>query len=389
MQRKAWWAAGTLGALVLAGLVTAGIAVSSQAGSSNDDDQIKQKRTVTIVTPKGERGAYLGVRTSKDTESDQGGALVNEVIDDSPADQAGIEEGDVIVSFGGATVREPKALTEHIHKASPQDKVQVGILRDGKRQTVSVTLGERAHTTIVVPRHGQFIQVPLPDTEALEDHLKGLENLYVGPKGNAWMFRMGNRPKLGVELVETTPELREHLGGGRDRGVLVGKVMSGMPAEEAGLKVGDLIVSVDGDSVSDAGELVEALEDKDGKTVALEVVRDGKQMRLSVTLPAEEEDEEVSGPRADLQRAREELTTARLARLDALRELRQQVRQGLVETQRVQIEAEQAARAAQQDLLRQSRRAQREAMRADREAMRKVREQLRREMAKARGYALI
>jgi membrane-associated protease RseP (regulator of RpoE activity) len=388
MERKAWWAAGTLGALVLAGLVTAGIAVSSQAGSSNDDDQIKKKTTVTVVT-KGERGAYLGVRTSEDTESDQGGARVNEVMDDSPAEEAGIEEGDVIVSFGGATVRGPMALTEQIHKASPEDKVQVGIVRDGKRQTVAVTLGERAHTTIMVPRHGQYIQVPLPDTEALENHLKGLENFYVGPKGNAWVFRMGNRPKLGVELVETTPELREHLGGGRDRGVLVGKVMSEMPAEKAGLKVGDLIVSVDGDSVSDASELVEALEDKDGKTVALEVVRDGKQMRLSVTLPAEEEDEEVSGPRADLERAREELTAARLARLDALRELRQQVRQALVETQRVQIEAEHAARAAQQDIVRQSRQAQREAMRAEREAMRKAREELRREMVQARGYTLI
>ena len=43
----------------------------------------------------------------------------------------------------------------------------------------------------------------------------------------SWVFRWGSRPKLGVQLVATTPELREHLGGGRDRGVLVGKVMSG------------------------------------------------------------------------------------------------------------------------------------------------------------------
>ena len=50
---------------------------------------------------------------------------------------------------------------------------------------------------------------------------------------------------LGVSLTETTPDLREHLGADKDRGVLVSKVLSGMPAEDAGIEVGDLITQVD------------------------------------------------------------------------------------------------------------------------------------------------
>jgi predicted metalloprotease with PDZ domain len=355
--------------------VTAGIAVTSRAESdSKDKDKIRKQRTVTVVTPRAEKGAFLGVRTSEETESEDGGARVDEVVDDSPAEEAGIHEGDVIISFDGATVRGPMALTEHIHEASPDDKVKVGIVRNGKRETVEVKLGERSHT-IIVPGPEGIMKVPLPDTEALEDHLKGLENFYVGQPGKSWVFRWGSRPKLGVQLVETTPELREHLGGGADRGVLVGKVMSGKPAEQAGVKVGDLLVSVDGTRVSSAGELIEALEDKDGKSVDLELVRDGKAMHLRVTLPAAEEDDEISGPRAEaMQRAREELIAARMARRDALRQAHQQVREAQLE----QLEAQRAAREVQRDALRMSRERQRQTLR-----------QLREELVRARGGTLI
>jgi membrane-associated protease RseP (regulator of RpoE activity) len=375
MERKAWWAAGTIGALTLAGLVTAGIAVSARAGDDEDEHKIKdkRKRVVSVVVPKGERGAFLGVRTSEETEAEQGGARVDAVVDDSPAERAGLEEGDVIISFDGSPVTGPMGLTKRIHQASPKDKVEVGILRDGKRQTIDVTLGERSHT-IVVPRDGERIEVPLPDTEALEDHLKGLNIWTNGEgKGNTFFFRMGGRPKLGVHLVETTPELREHLGGSRDRGVLVGKVLSGRPADKAGVKVGDLIVSVDGDGVGDSGELVEALEDKDGETVNLEVIRDGRSLRLDVALPKPDEDEdEFSGPRAGLGRAERlqllaELDMARQARLEAMHGAREEMRAGMQGARRAQLEA----------------------ARAERQAMRDARQQLRRELVRARGLSVI
>ena len=74
------------------------------------------------------------------------------------------------------------------------------------------------------------------------------------------------RPVLGVELVEVTKELREPLGGSRDAGVLISKIVSGTPAERADLEVGDLIMFVAGDSVKNTRDLRRALRDKRGET---------------------------------------------------------------------------------------------------------------------------
>jgi len=118
-----------------------------------------------------------------------------------------------------------------------------------------------------------------------------------GP-GEGGFFGFG-RPVLGVQLVEPTPELREHLGGPPDAGVLISKVLEGMPAEEAGLRVGDLIVAVDRRDIEDTRDLIRALREHAGESVDIEIVRDGSTMRLSVALPEPEEDEhEFRGPRA-------------------------------------------------------------------------------------------
>ena len=91
-------------------------------------------------------------------------------------------------------------------------------------------------------------------------------------------------------MTETTPELREHLGGSRESGVLVSKVAAGTPAENAGIGVGDLIVNVGGDEISSIADLRRALATREGETFDVEVIRDGVPTRFSVTLPAVEED---------------------------------------------------------------------------------------------------
>ena len=98
-----------------------------------------------------------------------------------------------------------------------------------------------------------------------------------------------HRPLLGVQIVDTTPELREHLGGSADAGILVGKVMEGMPAEEAGLAVGDLIVAVNGESIGGTGNLRKALAENAGTTMTIDVIRDGRRLAISVFVPEPEE----------------------------------------------------------------------------------------------------
>ena len=104
-----------------------------------------------------------------------------------------------------------------------------------------------------------------------------------------------HRPLLGVQLVEPTAELREHLGSDGSSGVLVAKVIEETPAEEAGIEVGDLIVAVGGDEISDAGDLVRALRERSGEQFYIEVIRDGRSVSVGVALP---EKEDVDGPNA-------------------------------------------------------------------------------------------
>jgi membrane-associated protease RseP (regulator of RpoE activity) len=313
-----------LGFVVAAALGAGGWIGAARASDETEADAGKTNKNIrVVVTGEGDepqvyvsgdddhvsQGAYLGVSIAEDTKSPEGGARVESVVDDSPADKAGIERGDVIVGFGGAVIRGPARLTEQIHATKPGDRVDVKVVRkSGKTETVSVELGDRPKARMLWFGHDSDAPVPVPlpdiDLKGLEDlkDLEKLESLKLGPKSRHlryWSWR-GERPRLGVELVETTPELREHLGGGREAGVLVGKVLSNTPAQRSGVKVGDLIVSVDGTRVESADELIEALEDKEGKTIDLEVVRDRRTQRLQVAIPKQDEEDEdrPSGPRA-------------------------------------------------------------------------------------------
>ena len=91
----------------------------------------------------------------------------------------------------------------------------------------------------------------------------------------------GKRGVVGVSVVDLTPELREHLGGTKNSGVLVGSLENGGPAEKAGIRVGDLIVAVDGTDVDSAADLRKVLrEKKEGDAVRIDVLRGSKRQTI-------------------------------------------------------------------------------------------------------------
>jgi membrane-associated protease RseP (regulator of RpoE activity) len=270
--------------------------------------------------------AYMGVQLEEETDHPEGGARVSEVVHDSPAEKAGLQAGDIIVVFDGQTIRGPVGLTKQIHERKPGDTVRVDVLRDGKVKTLEIELADRfagrgLHGYALAPLGELEFVTPEMEKELQEKIERSLEHLEKVElrdffesrdceegqdcedlRNFNFQFSWGGRPQLGVQLIEATPELKQHLGSSDGTGVLVSKVMRGLPAEHAGVKVGDMIVRVAGDPVEDVSDLRRALGDRAGETFAIEVLRNGKSLDLDVTLPEADEDE-VSGPQALMLRA--------------------------------------------------------------------------------------
>jgi len=100
---------------------------------------------------------------------------------------------------------------------------------------------------------------------------------------------LGSRAFLGVSLMNLSPDLREHFGAPKDAGVMVESVADDSPAEKAGLRVGDIVLSVDGKDVKSSIDLRLALKDKkEGDSVRIDYLR-GK-ARQTVVASVKERD---------------------------------------------------------------------------------------------------
>lgn len=259
--------------------------------------------------------AYLGVRLEEEIAYDEGGARVTSVVPGSPASEAGLQVDDIIVEFEGGVIRGPAALSQRIDAREPGDTVNLRIVRSGKKRSLKVELGQRqsvAFAPFVATGDFKFFEgyeVPHVETELLEralataaGRLKAVmapDVSFVYPDGDYGLqgfLTTRSRPTLGIQLVETTADLRRHLGGDEDSGVLVSRVLRGTPADSAGIEVGDLILSIDGQEVANARELRHALVELAGQSFGIEAVRDGDSISLEVVLP--EVDPDADGPQA-------------------------------------------------------------------------------------------
>jgi S1-C subfamily serine protease len=92
-------------------------------------------------------------------------------------------------------------------------------------------------------------------------------------------------PLLGVSGLDVTPEVAEEFGLEAPRGALVDSVQDGTGADDAGMRPGDIIVSIDGEPLASMSELVaEVRRRQPGETLELGVVRDGERLTLEVIL---------------------------------------------------------------------------------------------------------
>jgi len=214
------------------------------------------------------KGAYLGVALQDlDRDDDETrGARVRSVFDDTPAAEAGIEAGDVIVFFAGEPVADAAALTAAVRAKAPGDAVALALRRDGKTKRLELTLGERA-PSIELGERGTW------DGKALPQHF--------------WLQQLGEGGggRLGVEVRDLEGPLASYFPGA-ERGALVLAVTEDSPAAAAGLEAGDVIVGLGGEPVATVAELREAVGELAGEEPGeLAYVRKGERRTARVEIP--------------------------------------------------------------------------------------------------------
>lgn len=322
--------AGTVfGGGLLAGrdrVVTAGL-------DSRDGDDVRVFRIgegsylgVCIDEVTDERAREIGMKRAE-------GAYVSCVEDNSPAEEAGIREGDVILAFGGDRIIGVRTLRRLVSETPAGRTVEIELFRDGRRTTVRAGMKERPGPEgfYFGPGSGKGYSFRIPEVEIPEIDLK-LKDV---------MRLRGWRPRLGVGIDDLNPQLAEFLGVDPDRGGLfINRVYEETPAEKAGLKAGDVILEADGKRIENVMDLREVLDDNAGRTFPLLIMRRGSERTVEVTLEDRGDDEEY-GRRLDGKERREverALREARRSQREAMEQYREQLRE-LRELQREQRRA--------------------------------------------------
>ncbi len=215
--------------------------------------QLKEKGRVV-------RG-WLGVFVQKVTPELAGsfgleegrGALVGQVIEDGPAEEAGIKKGDIILTFDGIRIKEMNELPRVVAATQVGKKVKVVVFRNGKEKVLTVKIGELPEETIAAVERAK--------------------------EGN-----------LGMTVQDLTPELANRLGYRDDEeGVVVSKVDPNGPAEEAGMRRGDLIKEVNREKVTSTEEFLSALKSAKAEENVLLFVKRGEDTLYVVVKPSEGE----------------------------------------------------------------------------------------------------
>jgi membrane-associated protease RseP (regulator of RpoE activity) len=280
---------------------------------------------VTSPAPAGQSSAWIGVwmqslddnlREAMNIDRHVNGALVSAVIDGSPAEKAGIEDGDIIVEVAGRRTTNLDEVKSAVRELEPGEKVLIVVSRGGQTRGLDVVPSSRSepmHWTSEggksdrkvrkfvfksdkdkaelekelqeLAEHGQLTE---EHARKIEEKARKMEQYFQhdaeGDRDRQIRFFRGDRGNggyLGVQSMEVG-QLADHFGAPEDAGVLITEVVKESPAAEAGLKAGDVILSVGDDEVSDPEELRAAVRgQKPGEAVKIEILRRGE--RSSVT----------------------------------------------------------------------------------------------------------
>lgn len=276
--------------------VLAGVAIKAQTPAP----KVEKERDFQVFF--GDDGGYLGVQTQEVTKENFGkfglrevrGVAVEKVLDDSPAKQAGLQDGDVIVRFNGEEITSYRKLTRLIGETAPDHQAKLTIVRGGSEREVTVTMGKRklpkfemGDFQMTVPGGADKVFERFPMTPGFR-----VENLPNGEMGDVFVWKgdkdggnfvFGSTRQIGVGVSSLTKQLGDYFGVAEGKGILINSVNENSPAAKAGLKAGDVIVEVEGKAVGNLTDLIRGIAEKKEGEVTLTIIRNRNRQTIKVT----------------------------------------------------------------------------------------------------------
>lgn len=209
-----------------------------------------------------------------------GGIQVVAVVPGGPAERAGLRGGDLLVAIDGRDTPDRAALDAAVRALRPEEAVAVRLIRNGKVEKRTF------RTTAARP---SVWRIPDPDLPVA---------------GIGLDF-------AGIESTEIPPELRRHLGAPENAGILVTRVEAESEGEAAGVRVGDVLVRLDGRELRSAADPFRVFAFGSRGNAVIEAIRSGKPVRMELRRepPFQEalRDAERERLEAERERLREEL----------------------------------------------------------------------------------
>jgi serine protease Do len=238
------------------------------------------------------KNSYLGIgvaeidseRAKKLNLKEVRGVEVKSVDHDSPAAKAGLQESDVVLEYNGQRIEGTEQFVRLVRETPVDRQVKLLVWRNGGSQTLTATIGHRAEQysfrTGDGDDNGFTLEIPsmppMPPMPAMPPmpEAASLPDVFRAPNMRAGL--------LGIECESLGSQLAAFFGV--KEGVLVRSVSKDSAAEKAGMRAGDVIVKVDGESVTQVHEITSLVRAARGKhTFPVVVVRDKKEVTLNVT----------------------------------------------------------------------------------------------------------
>jgi serine protease Do len=218
------------------------------------------------------RRGWLGVQM----DIKNGKVQILDVVENSPAEKAGIRKGDFIKKINGKTIKNTGEVVKIVREFKPEQKVKMELTRENKPQSALVVIGELKEGKRMVARSSRSyskrsVNEPFPE---FRETLPVLEN---------FVYRIGGSRILGVEVAPLTPELAKEFSVEEGTGLMITRVHKATTAEKAGLRPADIIVKVGNQRINNNNDLRKALDElEDNEAVPVELYRKGKIKKIEL-----------------------------------------------------------------------------------------------------------